>query len=215
MNYSEALAGSKPSPIIWVLGACFVGFLSSVLFAGALRLPRNRFLIPYVTLVGIFALIYLRMNHISFRRFLTTRWKSGLVGALICGGLVAQNIISQSTSEVSRGWTLLFDLLWSGIAYGVADSLLLSVIPMNAVVADEGNGLLAVCASLAATVTYHLGYPEFQGWEVVAPVIGNGILAVGYSLSKSPIAPVGAHVIMHVAAVLHGPATTVQLPPHY
>ena len=77
------------------------------------------------------------------------------------------------------------------------------------------RGSLALTGSLAVTITYHLGYPEFQGWAVISPVIGNGILAIGYLLTNSPIAPVGAHVMMHIAAVLYGPATTVLLPPHY
>lgn len=46
-------------------------------------------------------------------------------------------------------------------------------------------GLLALTGSLAVTVTYHLGYPEFQGWAVFSPVIGNGILAIGYLLTKT------------------------------
>lgn len=35
-----------------------------------------------------------------------------------------------------------------------------------------------------------------------------------YLLARSPIAAVGGHVVMHVAAVLHGIDTTIQLPPH-
>jgi hypothetical protein len=47
-----------------------------------------------------------------------------------------------------------------------------------------------------------------------AALIGNGIMTLSYLASGSPIAPMLSHVVMHIAAVLHGMATTVQLPPH-
>jgi hypothetical protein len=63
--------------------------------------------------------------------------------------------------------------------------------------------------------TYHLGYAEFQGPQVIAPTIGNGILSAGYLLTNNPLASVVGHIAMHVASVMHGSETTVQLPPHY
>jgi len=125
-----------------------------------------------------------------------------LTGALICGAFLAQNVMAQPASQASSRWNLVFDILWSGVAYGIADALLLSVIPMNAVttaaVTQERNaswartlmsGILALTGSLAVTVTYHLGYPEFQGGAVISPVIGNGILAIGYLLTKNRSLP--------------------------
>lgn len=112
--------------------------------------------------------------------------------------------------------------------YGTLDALLLSVMP---VVASQravslpsptnsapGNLVrvgLALLSSLFVTGAYHLGFPEFRGAEVVAPLIGNGVISLSYLLTSNPISPVVGHVIMHVAAVLHGLETTVQLPPHY
>jgi hypothetical protein len=39
-------------------------------------------------------------------------------------------------------------------------------------------------------------------------------MSLAYLLTTSPLAPVGAHAVMHVSAVLHGAESTVQLPPH-
>jgi hypothetical protein len=46
-------------------------------------------------------------------------------------------------------------------------------------------------------------------------LIGNAVVTAAYLLAGNPLAPVLAHVIMHVAAVLHGMETTMQQPPHY
>jgi hypothetical protein len=61
--------------------------------------------------------------------------------------------------------------------------------------------LLALVASLAITVVYHVGYTEFQGGLIVPVMIGNAIITLTYLLSGNPLAAVATHVIMHMAAV--------------
>ena len=60
------------------------------------------------------------------------------------------------------------------------------------------------------------------GSGIVMCALGLGALAppteidtLGYLLSGSAVAPIVSHVLMHLAAVLHGAGTTVQLPPHF
>jgi hypothetical protein len=77
-------------------------------------------------------------------------------------------------------------------------------------------GALALLASLLVTITYHLGYPEYRTPSaVLGPSIGNGVMSLGYILTNNPIAAVFSHIAMHIAGVLQGPATVIQLPPHY
>jgi hypothetical protein len=86
--------------------------------------------------------------------------------------------------------------------------------------AGSGGGKLqasasALAASLLVTALYHLGFAEFRGPALVQPLIGNSIVTAGYLASGSPLAAIASHVIMRVAAVVHGMESTVQLPPHY
>lgn len=76
-------------------------------------------------------------------------------------------------------------------------------------------GLFALGASLLVTGAYHLGFAEFQGTEVAKPLFGNGVLTLSYLISANPLATIVSHIGMHVASVLLGIETTVQLPPHY
>ncbi len=110
---------------------------------------------------------------------------------------------------------------------GSGDGLLLSVIPVHVFSASRSDGLAgsgwrtpkasasALAASLIITALYHLGFSEFRGPSVLQPLIGNGIVTAGYLVSGSPLAPIVSHVIMHVAAVVHGMESTPHLPPHY
>jgi len=56
---------------------------------------------------------------------------------------------------------------------------------------------------------------EYRDGDIVNPVIGNGVMSVGFVLTSNPITAVASHIVMHVTAVLHGAESTVQLPPHY
>jgi hypothetical protein len=214
--------------MLWVLAAGVLGFLIATVFAGHLRLPRAWVVLPYLILAGGFIYAYLRWSGTDVAALVRHNWVWGLLGALIVGAFVVKNVLSQPASPSSSGLALGFDLLWLGVVYGALDALLLSVVPILAAwgacsslgwtVTWPGKiaaGLLAIVASLLVTALYHLGYPEYRGQALGAPVIGNGIMSLGYLLTANPLTAVFSHIAMHIAAVLHGPATSVQLPPHY
>jgi hypothetical protein len=112
--------------------------------------------------------------------------------------------------------------------YGLLDALFLSVLPIVATwqafaalgwttswPGRIGVGALALLLSLVVTAAYHLGFPEFQGGQVAGPIIGNGVSSLAAILTANPLGALLSHLAMHVAAVLQGPGTTIQLPPHY
>jgi hypothetical protein len=76
-------------------------------------------------------------------------------------------------------------------------------------------GIMAVLASVLVTVAYHLGYPEYRETGLFGPVIGNTAMTLGYLITNNPLAAIFSHIAMHIAAVLHGPVSVIQLPPHY
>jgi hypothetical protein len=76
-------------------------------------------------------------------------------------------------------------------------------------------GIIAMLASVLVTTAYHFGFPEYRGTGMMGPVIGNTTMTLGYLLTSNPLAAIFSHVAMHVTAVLHGPASVMQLPPHY
>ncbi|RPJ21446.1 MAG: hypothetical protein EHM33_26130 [Chloroflexi bacterium] len=212
----------------WIAAAALFGFAISAIFAGALRLPRSIYLIPYVALAGLFLYAYVRWSGLVMGDLIRHNWIWGLVGALLLAAFTVKNILSQPVSARSEGFTLAFDLLWSGVIYGLVDALLLSVLPVLATwqaftllswtASWPGKllvGVIAVFASLLVTAAYHLGYPEYRGGGLFGPAIGNTAMTLGYLITNNPLAAILSHIAMHIAGVLHGPASVVQLPPHY
>jgi hypothetical protein len=159
---------------------------------------------------------------------LRQHWVWGVVGAMVGGAFVVTNVLNQPASAAPSGLELVGAILWLGVVYGTTDALLLSVLPLFATwqaLSSLGwthrwygrcvSGALALMASLAVAGAYHVGFPEFRGPGVAAPIIGNGVMSLASLVTMNPMAAVGSHVAMHIAAVLHGAETTVQLPPHY
>jgi hypothetical protein len=215
------------SQLVWVLAGGGLGFAVAAVFARMLRMNRTAFLVPYATTVGLFLYAYIGWSGIDFTEELTRHWTWGLVGAVLVGLLLVKNVMSQPAYPRSEGAVLVFEIAWWGIVYGVLDALFLSVMPVLATWQAFGGlpwsdawygkvlaGVVALVASSYITAAYHLGYPEFQSTRVVLPLAGNGIVSLAYLLTKSPLAAIGSHAAMHVAAVWLGAEGTVQLPPH-
>lgn len=214
--------------LVWVLSAAALGFSVSLILAGLLRFPRNTFLLFYVPFAGVFLAMFFRANHLGLLALIRYNWAWGLLAAALVTVVAVKNVFSQPSSSRRKGLSLVQDLFWPGIVYGMVDALLLSVLPVLAVTVPLSGmgwaqgwlgrlalGSLAFLGSIFVTVAYHIGYPEFRGPRVLGAMIGNGLFTLAYLLTMNPLAAVVPHVLMHLAAVVHGPESTSQLPPHY
>ena len=213
--------------VVWVLAASLLGFGISAVFSSWLKLSRRVFLIPYIALTGAFLFWFFRMSKIHPMALLAENWIWGVIAGSIIGAFLVSNVRSQPFSRGSTGGDLALDIAWSGLAYGIIDALFLNVMPVLAVwvgfsqlgqagplAGKIGVGILALCASLWVTFTYHVGYSEFRNRSVGLVLVGNTLITLAYLLSTNPLGALLSHTAMHVAAVIQGPETTIQLPPH-
>lgn len=231
VQHAQSSAASTGHPdwtaaAVWIVAAAIVGFAVPAILSTWLQWPRNSFLIPHVIVVGAFLAVFAARERVSFS-FLTRAWPFGIVGAIAFGYFVVQNVLSQPASAAPLGAELMWALVWLGLIYGIVDALFLNVFPVLAVraagVSDSSSGwggllvrgVVALIASIAITAAYHFGFAEYRSAALFAPVFGNAILTLSFLITRSPIAPIGAHVAMHIAGVLHGMETVAQLPPHY
>jgi hypothetical protein len=216
------------SGFIWILIASLLGFTVAAVFAGRLRLQRNIYLLFYIPLVSALFLAFVILNDLNIKEILLYNWTWGILGAFLAGVFVVRNVLSQPSSARQTGTALISDILWPGFTYGLIDALLLSVLPVLAVKmafantawSDNWSGkvifiVIGLFSSFFATTAYHLGYPEFRGRKVLWPNIGNGVLSLAYLLTMNPLAAILPHITMHIVAMMHGPKTTGQVPPHY
>jgi hypothetical protein len=203
------------------------GFVSAGLFSSLLQLPRAAFVAAHALVASAFLACYVKLTHIHVRAEAGRRWRRGLLAGVVLGVALVRGVRMQPSSAAPSGGALTASIAWFGLIYGMADALLLNVVPAHIVLPSSTNGragsggktltvsAAALAASLLVTAAYHLGFAEFRGPALLQPLIGNAIITAGYLATGSPLAAIVSHVIMHVAAVMHGMESTVQLPPHY
>lgn len=210
--------------LVWIVITLLFTFLTSAIFSGWLKLPRNLYLLIYIPFSLAVFVLFVFTTELNIVKHFIYNWYWGLAGAAAASVIVIKNVLSQPASESNRGYLLIRDIIWSGFFYGLVDSLLLSVLPILAVrqelinVEWAGNfivGLIALLVSSVITVVYHLGYQEFRNKNVLWTVFGNGVLSLAFIITMNPLAAVIPHIAMHITAIIHGPKTTGQVPPHY
>jgi hypothetical protein len=204
--------------VAWLLGIGLAAFLVSWLLTDRLRVRRT----PYI---GALALLtagltggYLQWLGIDVTDWVLHQWPWGLLAAVIAAVPGARLFLRMPGGPPLPPGRLVAALLWEGLVYGVAEGLLLSVLPAYAtwqacVSADVPAVLrwtLPLVSSTAVIVVHHLGYWEYRN-SLLRPVTRTCLpLTAGYLLSGSPLAATGGHVLAHAAAVVH----RFELPPH-
>ena len=118
--------------LLWIPAVALLGFAIAGIFAGILHLRRNLFLIPYVGLASLTFYLFLRWSGLPLTELIRDNWLWGVLGAVLVGAFVVRNVFSQPASTRTKGFRLVFDLIWSGAIYGLVDALLLSVLPVLA-----------------------------------------------------------------------------------
>jgi hypothetical protein len=211
----------------WVLTAAAAGFVSAAVFTMLLGLDRRTFVAAWSAVAALLWAAYARHEQVRLRVQLARRLPSGIVIGSIAGAILVLSVLRQPASPAPAGSALALDLFWLGGVYGAIDALILSVLPVLALYGTRpgepepapterlGRAAMALAGSAFVTAAYHAGFREFQGPQLLLPVLSNVGMTACYLISGSAAAPIVAHVAMHVAAVVHGAATTVPLPPHY
>jgi hypothetical protein len=218
---------SSRSPAVWMLGAGILGFVTAAVFSGVLHWSRAEFVAIWLMAGLVFLTAYTRAVRLDWWTQFRRRWRSGLVGGVLLGVLLARTVMAQPGSPGPEGTGMFWAIAWYGVLYGVVDALLLNILPVLEVYrarpqvgGRQGQyrvriAMTALAASLLITAMYHVGFVEFRGPALVRPLVGNGLITAGYLLSGNPLTPLVGHIVMHVTAAVHGLETTFQLPPHY
>ena len=225
---SARLGATAGQHLRWLLGGFAFAFLVPFVLADLLELPRDLYYAIYIVGVALFFGLWVRATGQSFGEMVRRRWVLAVALGVAVAGLLTL-IVLQSEDATARpgGLELIGAVMWRGIAYGLADGLLLSAFPILAVFAIFAGtrlrermtgtiaiGLAALVASLAMTAVYHAGYSDFRSEKLRKPVAGDVVWSVPTLLTLNPIGAPIAHAGMHTTAVLHSYETDTFLPPH-
>lgn len=218
LPHDKAMAGH----VLWLCAAAVTGFLVPFITVHYFAVSRDWYVLFHVVASGGLCLAYATWSRTSAAELIGDAGR-GLRGALASGTMMIAFVLAGPSSSAPSGLALFWSLMWLGIAYAIVDASLLSVLPVLAVQRITSAGshspqrrfALALAASLLVTAAYHLGFPEFQGPRLLMTLVGNGILSLAYLATRSVIAPILGHVMLHLAAVIYGYSSALPVPPHY
>ena len=218
---------SQPSTthLLWIPAAALVGGGASSIFGDLLTLPVDVYYAVYAAVVLAFLGGYIRLTGLDVRPWLGRRLPIALALGVVGGLVLMRGALGRPPEGTLAGGELLGALLVRGVMYGAVDGLLLFAFPWLVVwraLGAEGRSrsfragasVLALAAMLLVTTTYHMGYRDFRSSRIVLPNVGAVISGTPTLLSANPVAAPLAHVVLHVTAVLHSPASDLYLPPH-
>ena len=217
--------GTQPVHLLWIPAAAVVGGGTSFLLGDLLNLPVDVYHLIYSAVVVGFLVLYVRRTGLDLRRWAGRRLPAAVALGIVGGLFLMRGALGQPPAGALSGGELLFALLSRGLLYGAADGLLLFAFPWlvtwRALGAEGGSrsaragaSVVALTAMLLVTTVYHLGYRDFRSSRIVLPNVGAVISGAPTLLSANPVASPVAHVVLHVTAVLHSPASDLYLPPH-
>ena len=150
----------------------------------------------------------------------------GIILGIVFGGIMLSKVWSMPETEKLNGLHLTWAIFRRGFMYGAIDSLILSAFPWMVTwgtfraeskpfIQKLLCGLLAWCFILIVTSGYHAGYRDFHSKKIIQANIGNTLISIPTLLAANPAGAPIAHMVLHIAIVIHSPATTLFLPPHY
>lgn len=201
-------------------------FLVTWVVTERLRVPRA----PYVAiLIGVslgLGAAYVAWSGTSFVDLIAEDWGWGLLAGFVAAALAVPLVRRLPARPRPVGGRLAGLLVWEGIAYGVAEAVLLATLPVVAVWqaaadlawttgawAKVGSGALAIAAALVVILVHHLGYEEFRTREARPKLAGAlatcGLQGLAFLVTGNVLAPVLAHIVLHGQMLLRG----VELPP--
>jgi hypothetical protein len=206
----------------WLLGLAALSFVVTWVTADKLRMRRMPYIgVLTVVTVGL-SVGYVQWLGVGVIDVLTARWGWGLLAAPLAGAFMVIGIARLPVVHRISGAPLGVAMAWEAIVYGVVEGALLSALPVfmtwqmihSLGWSGVGGGIarwtLPIVASVVVTVVHHLGYWEYRN-SMLGPIsLACGLLAVGYVVTASPIAPTLGHVLGHASGLLHG----AELPPH-
>lgn len=104
-----------------------------------MRLKLQLFLVPYIILSSILFIGYIVWSGTNVSRLFSDNLAWGILAAVVIDVFLVFSVRRQPPSPRLHGSKMAVDIVWSGLAYGTIDGILLSVLPVMAVTNASGD----------------------------------------------------------------------------
>jgi len=209
----------------WFALICAAALLVPYVGVSVLGLQHDLFYLAYFAATIALISAYVVVEGVDVASIFRARWRWSLaIGGLLSALLVLNVFTIEAATARPQGLYFVFELLWRGVAYGVVDTLLLTVLPclvawtlLHGRIGGPKGKLrftaLALPLVVVVTATYHLGYPQYREDGLSGPETGNLLISIPTFATANPVGSLVAHVSQHVTAVAHSYESRIFVPP--
>ncbi len=207
--------------LLWLCGVTVAAFGIAWLSGTRLHIRRVWYVPMLFALMAGLTIGYLAWLGVGVGDVAGARWGWGVLAAFVAAALLYKPMQHQPVTRHVEGRQLRWELFWEGGVYGVAEGVLLSALPpyitwqmvhalgWSGVAGAVARWTLPVLAGAAVVVIHHLGYWNYRNRILLPVALGLSVLAVGFLVTASWIAPALGHVFMHFRLTTRG----VAMPP--
>lgn len=202
------------------VGVLVAGFLVSWVTTDLVHVRRT----AYIAVLSIVSLGlgagYLAWSGTALADVLVRHWAWGIVAGIVVAAALTPAIRRLPHTGAPEG-SLVGPIVWEGVVYGIAEAVLLAALPVLTVwqagdaagwtastAGAAASGVLAVVGSLLVILVHHLGYREFRVRSnrrmLGGALLGCGLQATAFLLTGTVLAPVVAHIVLHVQLIRSG-----------
>jgi hypothetical protein len=225
--YTHSVPRAAPEAVrqlVWFAAVSVVAFLVPYLGVSVFDLQHDVFYLVYFA-VTLAAVAYVRVESVEVAEVFRQRWRWSLGVGLVVAAFLVFNVFNTSDATARpHGAYFVFELFWRGVGYGVADTLLLTILPcfvayklLHGHVAGLKGKLrftaLALPQVLIVAATYHWGCPQYWQDGLSRPETGNVLISIPTLAIVNPVGSVVAHVSQHITAVTHAYESRILNPP--
>jgi hypothetical protein len=176
--------------------------------------------------VGILTLVsvglgagYVAASGTSAGDLITSYWAWGILAGVLVAAIFTPGLRRLPSGPRPADGDLIRLLAWEGVVYGIAEAILLAILPVLTVwhaatdlgwtdgaSGKVGSGALAIAGSSVVILVHHLGYREFRHSPkmLTMALVACGAQALAFLLTGSVLAPMIAHIALHAQLVLRG-----------
>jgi hypothetical protein len=215
-----------PEAVVALAAIALVAFLVTWVVTDLLRVRRTPYVAILSVVVAALAAGYVAWSGTSASALVTHGWGWGVAAGAIAGGILTPLVRRLPGGPRPSGARLFAAIGYEGVVYGTAEGLVLATLPVIAAwqaLEDAGattdalgrtiSGAVAVIAGVLVVLVHHLGYAEFRAREarreLAGTLVGCGLQAVAFVVTGNVLAPVVAHIVLHVELVMRG----IEMPP--
>ena len=219
------LVASPSVHFLWFCDGLLLFFLVSWFGSSVLKLDNDLYYAVFIWLALTFLYSYVRTTRSDIVQWLRTRWRSSLFFGLLAGVYAVVNVWRTNPTEHPSGLLLVFELFWRGLAYGIADSLVLTAFPLAvAIGVMRSETIVGVARRLVLagftlvliwtmSTVYHRGFAQFDDDDLVEPQLSTAVVSIPTLLTANPVGSVVAQVSLHMAVTFRTFESDVLVPP--